>query len=279
MKKILILLLTLTLILCVLVACGRKTTNTTNDQTSSPPSAEASNNDTTGNDESNDTSNVMTSVNTEDILPDEDLVTTPPNLGTGDYTVVKIGDQWYIQCDNYEGNGGNMAEPYFNSIEEFINCLNTGLDPSYLDWMKKRFEITANGIKILDFNNLYYPDLPDGVKIITSENEPIEWLLSFSYSLIFAAEDNSFTGMFATIMSENEYNEIYDRERFNEYVLQDGEKHITVSRKERDNTAGYQYRYELFIEDTDYYAYVLFNSEELLTDEFILSFGAKPYEG
>ena len=147
--------------------------------------------------------------------------------------------------------------------------------------MKKKFwKKDANGIKILDFNNLYYPDLPNGINVLTSLDGHIEWNDSFMYSLYFGAEDASMGGIFAIIMSSDDYDEVCDRELFNEYVLHNNEKQIIVSYKDREDSSLQRHRYELFIETYNgLYAYVLLNSSQLLTDEYILSFGLQQYEG
>lgn len=289
MKKLIILILTISTVWGLLSSCkdnytspeSHETINgfseypTTESVETTPKSADETitKNSTHPEDVSTDIS-----TNIED-MSSGDLMTTLSSADNTDYTVVNVGNQWYLQCDNYNYRGDNTVGIFFDSMEEFKNCLDIGLHPADLDYIKMTFQKTATGIKILDFNNLYYPDLPNGVEVLDSGHEHIEWVDSFTYSLLFAADDNSLGGIFAIIMNENDYDQIYNRDRFNEYILQDSEKQITVSRKERNNNASYQYCYELFIKDTSCYAYVLLNSEKLLSNEFILSFGTEKYLG
>ena len=127
MKKVIILILTLSLILGVFSSCGHKTVDQIDDQTSSSPSkdtsAESTENvidDSTESNETNQSENTETDDRLTEITEETSFVFVPEDYG---YTIEKIGDDYYIKFLAVPEDRGEIMGVHFSSLQQFYRVL------------------------------------------------------------------------------------------------------------------------------------------------------------
>lgn len=135
---------------------------------------------------------------------------------TADYSIEKINGNYYMIFENigaYENKDQNaLATLDFDSIIDFKNTVTNG---NLADWQKtviaSAFIRDETGIKICDFNHLYFPELPDAMSV-----GGVSWS-GESYSFFVGNKD---VFGYVHYYTEEQYNEIYQRD-YEEYFSKD----------------------------------------------------------
>lgn len=275
MQKLILLLLTLTLIFGIFASCNSKKYLPIDDETSSSPSE-----DTTK--ETNDTGTVTTTEITQDTL---DITSETQEIEYPEdyyYTVKEIDGKWYMNFDSYvtptiffEGYHEDKNWP-FSSFEELYNTLIvdkslTKEEKIYIiDWYYK----TENGIEIINFDELYVPVLPSSVEM------PSVYWYKTTYGVVIADQtSDKAVGQITYLKSSEKFDsalvEAGAHMNQDQYFLTEGDKTVVVNKRLSNNGIDI----DLHIKHGDRYCLVqLFNITGSPADEFFLQFGLKKWE-
>ena len=275
MKRTILLLLTLSLILGIFSSCNHKTVDPIDDQTSSSPSedtsAESTENvidDSTESNETNQSENTETEGRLTDITEDHVVPSSPSEYN---YTVEKVGDQWYMVFDTYlcDPMYGQIAHVPFET-DSMKNVKQIIFGNKLGEWEKERivslFEHDEIGIPIPDMLN---PILPEGVCVYQ-----VLWLPNVGFVSSFMDENySSFNGIDGAmyVIDETEFMERYNiASKENIYVAEDGEKTIVILQVKNE----YVDQYFLYVKIRDNYVYFKINGlPENPDKDLIMSFG------
>ena len=282
MKKTILLLLALTLILGAFSSCGYKTTNMFDDQTSSSPSEDttvASEETTEETDEETDTESLNETVKTTvvtETVETLDTIDGTDNGGTTEvigntppkeynYTLEKVGDQWYMVFDDYvDYPHYPLAYLFFET--DSMETIKQMIFNKELDSEQKRIileigdrdEIGISIPKILD------PVLPSDMAVYQA------FWYADHFVVSFISEDYKIDG-YMDFLDEAQFTEQYNAAAAeNIYVSEDGAKTIVLQQIKNQ----YIDRDYLYVKIGDNYAlFVLDGTPDHLDRDLIMSFG------
>ena len=143
-----------------------------------------------------------------------------------------------------------------------------------------------HGIKIHDIERIWQPTLPDGWAIACEPDDDInviwrsdDYFFSTFENYAFVGYDKTNSSNYATITVYPEHQYIskcaYYNARYENTVLQNGDRTVTV--QERPYEADDKYLYRLFITNGEYFVIVTIERIDRLTNEELLKFGVKEY--
>ena len=271
MKKLIILLLTLTLILGIFSSCGKRYL-TVDDETSSSPSEDTPAESTMG--DAIESNVISQTENTED------LVETPESKEVEYaeyYDFAEIDGQHYMVFNSYNIRPGppadvNYLPPTFDSVEEFLNeWTNQTFASNVVSYIVRFFSRTENGIPIFDPNNFYVPSMPESWVLGYSDAEALTFLDGQCIAFVGACEEIGFLTV-KVLGKELFENEFKSKEEDLELISSD-QKEVYMQH-ETDS----HHKYTMYVTEGDlYYIYVI-RVREPLSHEQLLSFGLKKYE-
>ena len=305
MKKTILLLLTLTIILGVFSSCGYKNTDPIDEETSGSPNEETTKETTE--ETTVQTSDIMSNVYSEETLGDitegvvlttetspsiEDILSPEVHPGynpdydpeAGKYTINTVGDAWYLVFESNKPESmfsDSIAGPHFyNSMKELNGALDT-LTAGERDIIKSLWEKDENGIRIINFDNLYSPVLPSGFSFI---QEPyIFWEEDSYWFYLDWSEGNSeaFDAV-VEIITYEDYAELKRSDTFKTAKnIEIGTKRLTVTSSFNSYNSLSPHVYYALIETDAIYAYITLKSPRELDDADInifLDFDFVKYE-
>ena len=286
MKKLIILLLTLTLILGVFASCQKRYL-TIDDETSSSPSEDTSTESTTGYiTESNET-NQTENTETNDRLTDITLETQPIEYPeTYNYTIKKVDGKWYMDFDSY------LTPGIYHHIDMATQLATTSFTQLYNDIINNvysqralleiidNWRITEHGIPIINFDELYVPTIP-GTMVF---DEYILWEQETYSTSIHDISDEEITALLDSI-SKTEFENIKAQALRSDdsgtitdgrRILTESDKTIIVEYKTYSDRTGSFYMY--VHQGNGYFRYSFRNFLEFPSDDFLLQFGAQKFQ-
>ena len=296
MKKLIILLLTLTLILGVFASCQKRYL-TIDDETSSSPSEDTSTESTTGyiteSNETTQTENTETDDRSTEIT---DPIDSDANKYT--YTVEKIDGKYYMVFDNYWAGSGN---PFIGYSVVYVNSLydlkyeipqgNLG-EAKSLFIRKYVHEHNYTQVPIYDIEHIWQPTLPDSFPAVHPD---MIALRPGSYSFqAWYVEHPEWLGISSPaytieVLSKESYESSYEStdqrlisNGWSKKELQDGDKMLTVYSfsGESDHEEGViLHAYTIYATNGQYYGTIHTALDHELTDEELLEFGFEEYLG
>ena len=286
MKKTIILILTLSLILAVFSSCGHKTVDPIDNQTSSSPSedksAENTENvisDSTESYEVNQSDNTETDDRLTNITS-ETIIEYPASYN---YTIKKVNGNWYMDFDSYATRGdqkliGAVLEIPFRSLSElYSHIVNNDFPQIYLMKFIDNWRRTEHGIKIINFDELYIPVLPETMEY----GEGVIWI-GDSFSL-WARDINNkeTTAQIAPISAETFENIKTDTYRvgtgIGRKIVTSGDKTIIVR---YTNYSGKISGPCIYLQHQNVYFKIDFQTNfiEMPSDDFLLQFGVEKFQ-
>ena len=291
MKKLIILLLTLTLILGVFASCGKKYINPLNDETSSSPS-EATRAEITESNETNQTENTDTDDNLTETTTE---ATTETEVLEKDYkyTVEKIDGKYYVCFEDYEPISVTDQVGYTSLFVPSIDYLKNTVPSGNMDIAAKRHLMMCiddnidHKVQIFDVEHVWQPTLPSdwGVK------SEVDWRVQY-YVFTAIHEQNPYANVQCWVYPEDVYERSYNNVQQNyvswEYTRSeflDGNKEIVVfyqgsgsNHTDSDKSNQYFY-YEIFATNGEYYGVFHVDSPNELSAEELMQFGFEEYLG
>ena len=235
MKKLIILLLTLTLILGVLVSCNNKRYLPVDDETTSKDTNKSTQGESFG--ETNNSDNVSedtVTVETLETIDGAEASETTFDVDTADpasrynYTLKKVGDQWYMAFDSYVSDPSyQLSYLYFET--DSMETIKQAIFNNELDKSQKRIILTVCerdeiGIPIPDILN---PILPSNVVVYQAFWERDQFVVSFCDVNFSFAEGQIDGAMYD--LDEAGFIEKYNAAaEENIYVSEDGTKTIVL---------------------------------------------------
>ena len=282
MKKLIILLLTLTLILGVFVSCDNGTSVDSSDTTSAETSSSPSEDTTT------DTGEETTTIESEDATTEISRETTTDGeiKYVTDYEVKKVGDQWYMVFDSYVANPADQTfwppHIYFNSLESLkSDILNHRLTLAAMNTVVTFFTRDDIGIPIFDLDNMYTLSInghtvAENNASVSSEHYWTDgecYMIVSSHNLDIAGEDSKFYTRL----------HILSKEKFEyEYSLEErggAPKIIETENKIVKLFEGYPMDAYMFVNEGEiYYSYLIESLGIALDEEMLLLFGVEKCE-
>ena len=230
MKKLILLLLTLTLILGVFSSCQQKYFNIDNEASiflDENTTAEIS--DTSETIETDEKHEAEEHVDTVETVDD----TEPPFIERKyNYTLKKVGDKWYMIFDSYEHSqwNGQRREIYFrvDTLESFKSkIINNELDEGEKEHIVDNFERDDIGILIPNMDHILKPILPEGVSVYEVSMCQEEYIVSIVGGNL-PSSINAIEGTMYVI-DEAKFTERYNTSsKENIYVSEDGTKTIVL---------------------------------------------------
>ena len=291
MKKLIILLLTLTLILGVFVSCNSKRYLPTDDETNKSPSEDTSTESTMDYiTESNDTNQTENTDTTEEITEETstEAIITEFNPEEHGYTIEKVNGDYYIKLlTTPKPTGGGIAPGYptIYSFEEFYEKLHliTAMTNYDIENIYHSFERDDIGYKLFDIETIYYPVLPDGITFWKSRM-PVYWeqyaySTEIYYNGIWKGAGIS-DGQVCVLTRYEDYLELYNSEKYsNATVLTEGNKEARVTVQFYDDDDTDYYKYRVLLKSGDVYAEIWLDAYEPFADNSIfLDFDFVKYE-
>jgi len=295
MKKLLILLLCLSLTIACFIGCSSEDKNLDDEEFSSFESTSVTSSETSSETTSEET--------TAEILETESETSESVKLNTTetettenekiDYTLHKVGDQWYLKFD-YNTNEGMAPVEYrfpivVDSIEELKYTIENFDVEEYRYLVIGSFRRDENGFKILDPNNIYYPYYLDKSCSIyteyysiphdthTTQYFPVSWF-GDKYVLNFSHNETVIGGqvtVFTKDAYENQRDEFPIKETDSSYVITRGNKKATVIYNLKN---GVYSDIRFYLEEGDMYSlWSFFELSELPSEDFVFSFGLDKY--
>ena len=283
MKKLIILLLTLTLILGVFVSCDNSATDDTSGTTNQETNAETTTETTLP--ESFETTNITT--DTEEASKDYA------------YTVEKIDGKWYMIWDNYwDGEFNNSAihyeTVYVDSIDALKNAIpngDLGKDASIF-FMKYVNVNTYTRIPIYDIDHIWQPTTPDSLSAVHPD---MIALYPGSYSFqAWYVEHPEWLGISSPaytieVLPKESYESSYEADNqllisngWSKKELRDGEKMLTIYSCSGESPRVEDvilHSYCIYATNGQYYGTIDTTLDHELTDEELLEFGFEEYFG
>jgi len=294
MKKLLILLLCLSLTAASFIGCdsdGKKLKD--KEFSSSDTSAETTNEETTTEFIESESKITIASVdeNTTDTESEETEKETFKLPDDAPYSIKKIGNQSYLIFDYDESLKDKPVYDVidmpleYSSLDELRKIVTSGkLDVEQLEeFLVKQFPRDENGFKIIDFNeDLYYPAyLPDGWTIRGNLGTPndVTWYgSSYAFTLRYNEEWSMSTVEIYTKESYAEYCEKCGPSENARTIQKDGKKIIVDVKHFTTAYSTTYYSLELFMEENDTYSvWYLDDLDEIPGDDYLLSFGLDKY--
>jgi len=279
MKKLLILLLCLSLIATCFIGCDSNDKNLDDKETSSSDTSV----ETTGEEtipEITETKSDTTSADASDTV-ETTIVTESETIDTTEYVssyeIQVIDGQWYMIFNSYEVRPKNYEDDFiegypmnFESLKDFKDSvLNKELSITQMEYIVRYFERDDIGINVVDFNNLYTPSVPNSWEIL--EESEIWWSDGLLYKSLEIRSDEYYGSGYLFVMGEDIFNESSNYSYYNHLrTIQNKAKEVKICNLHSNTT--------LFVKENDlYYKYVFDNDFSEMSDEFILSFGVEEY--
>ena len=292
MKKLIILLLTLTLIFGVFVSCNKRylyIDDETEDISVSDEPAETTSE-----------VNESTSPSTTDIYQDT-LNITSDTLEWAEtqypsyvesYTIEKIDGQYYMVFNSYDIDPAyNANDGFYYGLggvefltpdELFIGLFNNTLDIYTMNYIVKHFDRTENGIPIFAPDNFYVPHMPQPWTVNQSHDSiRVLWINGQDYVIGGVNQDDGELLSVRVLTKETFDYELEDmNSKINSMadsrIIENGQKKVTAF-LELTSTGG---GVHLYVEEGDlYYIYLIGGTTEMPDDEYLLSFGLRKYNG
>ena len=294
MKKLIILLLALTLILGVFVSCNKRYLyiddetssspiesiyETSNEETSNEKTSESTSEETNEPPKTSDTAVTVDTI--ESIDGTEGGTTEIPEIeypSEYNYTVVKRGDQYYMVFDSYDiappdltyfGDGG-----IYISLDKLKNEIPNGI----LDDSDKRFllryfasdQVRDEGFKLYDIENIWIPILPYGLELENGVN----WIRDiYIFNAEGGIEDNAMSAKI-TVLTKQRYEDMFHQENTQSMtVLQKNNATYSISQRTSQYQGKTRYHYSIWCSDGYFFAKFDVNSDVELNNDQLLSFG------
>ena len=230
MKKLILLLLTLTLILGISASCQKRYLPTDDETSSSPSEDMSTDGQNTESTLKNDTSDTVFESTLTETMEDISGETTGGNKYPSEYnyTLKKVGDQWYMAFDSYVSDPSyQLSYLYFET--DSMETIKQAIFNNELDKSQKRIILTVCerdeiGIPIPDILN---PILPSNVVVYQAFWERDQFVVSFCDVNFSFAEGQIDGAMYD--LDEAGFIEKYNAAaEENIYVSEDGTKTIVL---------------------------------------------------
>ena len=297
MKKLIILLLTLTLILGVFASCNKRYIQI-DEETSSSPSEDISTvSDETSRGIADDTAETTSEVNestspTTTDISGETFDITSDTQGMADippadieypseynYRVEKRGDQYYMVFDSddvskpenitiYPGGGFRVSlDELKNKIPNGIlsDTIKYAILSDYVDTDTER----AEGLKMYDIERIWRPSMVPSGWILQNY---VDWhISSYRFPITWGdtETEESSTGYITILLKDTYYNTYADIDMQSAEVLQSGDIVYTVVARPSDSFWGYK----IWCSNGEFYSLIEIIGYKELSNEEILSFG------
>ena len=309
MKKLIILLLAITLILGVFASCSKRYINIDYELSGSPSEDITSANEETSKETTKETEKEITSIISEETAPDitaditsntekaettlslEDILSpeihpeyNPDyNPEAGKYTINKVGDDWYLVFESKKPEAmfsDAIIGPYsYNSMSELKGALDA-LTAGNRDTIKSLWKKSEYGVKVINFDELYSPILPSGISF--SEKPYIFWEEDRYWFYLDWIEGNAerFDGV-VEMITYGDYAELKDEEMFKSAeLISKNNKSVKIA-KSLYSSSENPYIYYALISTPDTYAHITLRSSRPLDSEItniFLSFDFEEYK-
>ena len=278
MKKLIILLLTLTLILGIFASCQKRYL-TVDDETISSPSEDTSTENTAGYiTESNET-NQTENTETDDRLTD---ITTVHDTNNYTYDIEKSGEKYYIsfneQGGDLRGPGNTISPIQFSSLDTLkYDIPNGNIDANTWRILWNDY-ITAMKMPLYDIEHIWQPKVPEGWTV----QEKFNWGIEY-YGFYLNSEDES-NVLCLYVYTEERYNENF-LPTAEECLNEIGTPNSPARKIQHEDITVYFYstrggdNYEILFSNGEYFGRIYGDLSADLTDEEILGFGLEEYLG
>ena len=276
MKKLIILLLALTLVLGVFASCNNKRYLPIDYETSSS-SDESTDEESTESNETNQAENTETSDRLTDITDP-----TNPDTNKYNYTVEKRGDKYYMVFDSYDiappeityfGDTG-ISTTLYQLKNEIPNGILNDSDKRFLLYYFVSDTVRAEGFRLYDIEHIWQPIVPTGWVL----QDDVRWHQGTYWFMATLGDTETEESFEATITVCSK--EAYDSFRASidpqsAQSLQNGDVVYTVSERASDGFYGYR----IACSNGEFFSYIQMLGYRNLTGEEILSFDFEEYLG
>ena len=245
MKKVIILILTLSLILGIFISCGNGMADDMPDITATETSDSETSSGTKAETTADTKAETTTHISEENSTETNEETTIEPDKEDNGYTIEKIGDQYYIVCDsytvdnNYEKSKDGFLDPstyegtdqpvslFCDSVANIKNKFYS-LTDSELNSIKRSWERDENGIPIIDLDNLYYPILPAEVEYYGSSTDVVINQYSYGFKIVYdhTGQGSGIPDGRLIIITKEDYDKGIEGSNSDITVLTQGDKEI-----------------------------------------------------
>ncbi|MBR6680843.1 MAG: hypothetical protein IKL59_06245 [Clostridia bacterium] len=311
MKKIIILLLALTLVLGVFVSCNKRYLYI-DDETSSSPIESIY--ETTSEETSNEKTSESTSEETNEPPKTSDTAVTVDTIESIDgteggtteipevedpseynYTVEKIDGEYYLVFNDYF-KVESIDQVYSPFIVPSLDFLKHIVPSGNMDRGSKNCVMgyindndPDHKVKIYDVEHVWQPIFPDSLP--ATQSTQIEWHMT-SYVFNGWLEDRpawleSMPSYMASVYLEKTYKKAYESDQeklisqgYSKKEFYDGDKELVAfcfSIEDPEEAGAYRYYYSIYITNGQYYGIIDINLAYELTDDELLEFGFEEY--
>ena len=301
MKKVILLLLTLTLILGTFASCQKRYLYIDDETSGSPSKDTTTEREETTEDiediditeettsEENESVSAITTVISEDTLDltsDTQGLANMPEEKEYTYTVEKIDGNYYLVFNDY------VKTTYPTSIHvdfeidslDFLKYtvpsgnMNTGAKQHVMNYIDD--SDPEHKVKIYDIEHIWQPIIPEYLPAVAYSS--IIWeVYRYTFSIYFESRMEGLT-YYALVLTEDDYiftynslQEDYELDGYSRKELRDGDKEITVFELEY----GEYFYHSILITNGEYYGFINVKLRQKLTDAELLQLGFEEYLG